>query len=171
MEVSLLATISFLILSNWALILTANSFCPAAGGVVVFCEKATLALQTPVSFFMIEGKSAYVRCSNGLGVFSFGGFDANHGQEVASFLPTRDERVSIDLHETLLRSVFDMGYWLELVEGVIVDGLVDNLDRNHHADVAVFDLVGVDEASCSIDGQLIVLDVERAFDLSLHNTG
>lgn len=54
---------------------------------------------------------------------------------------------------------------------MVVDGLVDNLDRDHDADVAVFDLVGVDELAAAVDVQLIVLDVEGAVDLLLENTG
>lgn len=50
---------------------------------------------------------------------------------------------------------------------MVVDGLVDDLARDHDADVAVFDLAGVDELGAGVDGQLPVLDVEGAIDLLL----
>lgn len=48
---------------------------------------------------------------------------------------------------------------------MIVNNLVDHLDRDHDAEIAVLDLVGIDKLAATVDSQLIIFDVEGTSDL------
>jgi hypothetical protein len=112
-----------------------------------------------------HGTGEYSLSSHCLRFFSILGFDANDSQELPSFLPAKDKGVSIDFNQALWRGFLDVADRLKLGKSVIVDDLVDDLDRDHDAEVALFDFVGVDEIAAAFHLQLIVLDLEGGGDL------
>lgn len=88
------------------------------------------------------------------------GLDTDDSQELTSLLPARNKGISINIYQALLGVVLELGDAIELGERVIIDDLVDDLDRDHNVDIALFDFVRIDKLAAAISGQLVVFDVE-----------